>query len=164
MKNKILFSLFAFVLLFGLATISPNKADAQVATFPAGCTSALGYSTTSGLPCNGTATATAIVAGCSTALGYSVTTGLPCSGSSVAIQFLAGCTSVYGYSTVNGAACNGTLVASVLPSNTPVVPVNPGFPTTGSSTNPLVNILILLSSLAVVGSVVYFSRKHRVAS
>jgi peptidoglycan hydrolase-like protein with peptidoglycan-binding domain len=47
--------------------------------FPAGCTSAAGYSATTGLPCNGGSAN--FPAGCSSAAGYSPTTGVKCSGS-----------------------------------------------------------------------------------
>ena len=46
-------------------------------TYPAGCTSAVGYSPTTGLSCAGTAT---YPAGCTSATGYSPTTGLSCAG------------------------------------------------------------------------------------
>jgi len=48
-----------------------------VTTYPAGCTSAVGYSTTTGLLCSGAVT---YPAGCTSAVGYSPTTGLSCSG------------------------------------------------------------------------------------
>jgi len=46
-------------------------------TYPAGCTSAVGFSTTTGLSCSGAVT---YPAGCTSAVGYSSTTGLSCSG------------------------------------------------------------------------------------
>src|SRR3989338_6068660 len=125
---------FAFVLgSFGLF----NVASAQVATpvpfptFPAGCSSAIGYSITTGLPCNGTSAATLSISGCATVLGYSVTTGTPCSGISVAIPYLAGCTSIFGYSTITARPCNGTAVAEGVVTPPPGVIVVPGLPTTG---------------------------------
>ncbi len=47
-------------------------------SFPAGCTSTAGYSTTTGQPCSGGS----MVPGCSSTAGYSSTTGQPCNGSS----------------------------------------------------------------------------------
>ncbi|MDD5720843.1 MAG: hypothetical protein PHT16_00115 [Candidatus Pacebacteria bacterium] len=44
-------------------------------TFPAGCTSATGFSTTTGLPCS---TGTTLPAGCTSTAGYSPTTGVSC--------------------------------------------------------------------------------------
>ena len=48
-------------------------------TYPAGCTSSTGYSSTTGLPCSGSTTTTYPV-GCASASGYSSVTGLPCTG------------------------------------------------------------------------------------
>ncbi|MFA5747072.1 MAG: hypothetical protein WC926_03275 [Candidatus Paceibacterota bacterium] len=45
-------------------------------TYPAGCTSSVGYSPTTGLPCS----SATLPAGCTSSVGYSPTTGLPCSG------------------------------------------------------------------------------------
>src|SRR3989338_7099516 len=108
---------FIFVLLLafalGIAFIGAGSTYAQTATFPSGCSSALGYSVTTGLPCNGTATATiGPLPGCTTALGYSVTNGTPCSGIGVALPYLAGCTSIFGFSAITSQPCNGTAVAS----------------------------------------------------
>ncbi len=50
---------------------------APTGNFPAGCTSASGYSTTTGVPCN-TGTSAGLPAGCSTTAGYSPTTGTKC--------------------------------------------------------------------------------------
>jgi len=47
-------------------------------TYPAGCTSAVGYSTTTGLPCSGEVVS--YPEGCTSAVGYSPTTGLSCAG------------------------------------------------------------------------------------
>ena len=46
-------------------------------TYPTGCTSAVGYSTTTGLLCSGAVT---YPAGCTSAVGFSPTTGLSCAG------------------------------------------------------------------------------------
>ncbi|MCX6736954.1 MAG: peptidoglycan-binding domain-containing protein [Candidatus Parcubacteria bacterium] len=46
-----------------------------VSGFPAGCTSAVGFSSTTGLPCASTST---FPTGCTSAVGYSSTTGLSC--------------------------------------------------------------------------------------
>ncbi len=47
--------------------------------FPAGCTSASGFSSTTGQPCN-SGPSTGLPAGCATNTGYSALTGQPCSG------------------------------------------------------------------------------------
>jgi len=47
-------------------------------TYPAGCTSAVGFSPTTGDPCSGTPVT--YPAGCTSAVGFSPTTGDPCSG------------------------------------------------------------------------------------
>ena len=72
------------------------------ANFPSGCSSAVGYSTTTGMPCSG---GISLPAGCSSAGGYSVTTGMPCSGG---INLPAGCTSTAGYSPTTGTKCDNT--------------------------------------------------------
>lgn len=54
-------------------------------TFPAGCTSASGFSTTTGLPCSG-GTTTTLPAGCMAGYMYSSTTGLPCTGTTTTTQ------------------------------------------------------------------------------
>jgi hypothetical protein len=48
-----------------------------VVSYPAGCTSAVGFSTTTGLSCSGVVT---YPAGCTSAVGFSSTTGLSCAG------------------------------------------------------------------------------------
>jgi peptidoglycan hydrolase-like protein with peptidoglycan-binding domain len=48
-------------------------------TYPAGCSSSTGFSTTTGLPCSG-GSSTTYPAGCSSSVGFSSTTGLPCTG------------------------------------------------------------------------------------
>jgi len=53
------------------------KAVTPVTTYPEGCTSAVGYSTTTGLPCSTTVT---YPEGCTSAVGFSPTTGLSCAG------------------------------------------------------------------------------------
>ncbi len=56
--------------------------NASVTTnYPAGCVSNTGYSSTTGMPCNGSGTT--LPAGCATAAGFSVTTGQPCTATTV---------------------------------------------------------------------------------
>jgi peptidoglycan hydrolase-like protein with peptidoglycan-binding domain len=50
--------------------------------FPAGCQSASGYSSTTGMPCN-SGPSTGLPAGCSSTSGFSATTGQPCNGTTV---------------------------------------------------------------------------------
>ncbi len=58
--------------------LSKAKANATVGTYPSGCSSTLGYSTTTGLPCT---TAGNYPAGCTSEVGYSPTTGAKCDSS-----------------------------------------------------------------------------------
>jgi len=74
-------------------------------TYPAGCTSAVGFSTTTGDPCSG---AVSYPAGCTSAVGFSPTTGDPCS---TVVTYPEGCTSAVGYSPTTGDPCSGTPVA-----------------------------------------------------
>ena len=149
-----LFSLFAFSVI---GFIGINKAIAQTASFPNGCSSALGYSVTTALPCNGTSVATNMfMPGCDSALGYSTTDGRPCSGGSVAISWLAGCSSVIGYSDITGLPCNGTFVATT----TIPTPTIPGLPRTGFGGNVLINIIVLLSA-GLVGALSFVYAKNK---
>ncbi|HEY4494289.1 MAG TPA: LPXTG cell wall anchor domain-containing protein [Candidatus Paceibacterota bacterium] len=162
MTKKILsLTLLSLFVLFSFA-FTAGTASAQTATFPAGCSSALGYSVTTGLPCNGTSTATiGFIAGCTTALGYSITTGVPCSGGPIAINYLAGCSSIFGYSVITGAPCNGTNVATIDPGTVTPTPT-PGLPQTGASDNALVNIALLISSAALAAAgTLYVVRNRR---
>lgn len=65
--------------------VGPNTGAAlggvMSGNFPAGCTSAAGYSTVTGLPCT-SGPSTGLPAGCSSTVGYSPTTGHKCDGSS----------------------------------------------------------------------------------
>ncbi|MFA5095612.1 MAG: peptidoglycan-binding domain-containing protein [Candidatus Paceibacterota bacterium] len=72
-------------------------------SYPAGCTSTAGYSSTTGLPCNSTSS---LPAGCTSTVGYSPTTGVACS--TVVTGLPAGCTSTAGYSPTTGESCSGT--------------------------------------------------------
>ena len=65
--------------------IGPKSAAAlggsTMMTYPAGCTSGTGYSSTTGQPCTGTPVTTPVTtypAGCTSASGFSSTTGLSC--------------------------------------------------------------------------------------
>lgn len=160
MRTKAFLLVLALVLL-GSAGVGADSAGAQSATFPAGCGSGLGYSVSTGNPCNGTNTATiGFLPGCTSALGYSTTNGVPCSGGSVAIQWLSGCSSSLGYSVANGMPCNGTATASLVMSPA-YYPPAPGFPITGLGGNALANILFLGSSALVAAlGLIYMSRKQ----
>lgn len=58
-----------------------NLSPAQAGTYPAGCTSSMGFSSTTGMPCtSGTAT---YPAGCTSSIGFSPTTGMSCSAGAV---------------------------------------------------------------------------------
>ena len=67
------------------ATIASMSTTAPVAAFPAGCTSAAGFSTTTGLSCATVTPVTTFPAGCTSAVGFSSTTGLSCAGAVAAI-------------------------------------------------------------------------------
>lgn len=64
-----------------LAAATYGTITVPTGPFPAGCSSASGYSTTTGMPCSGGSSGS-FPAGCSSSAGYSSTTGKPCSGSS----------------------------------------------------------------------------------
>jgi hypothetical protein len=132
--------------------------------YPAGCSSILGTSVTTGAPCNGTTIATSLSTGCTSAVGYNTINGAPCSGTSVALQYLGGCSSIYGYSIATGAPCNGTTIAAANPSSTTGT-TTPGLPTTAGSDNATTNFAIIasLGMLALVGSV-YLVRRSKIAA
>lgn len=62
----------------GPATQAAMTAGGNTGTFPAGCTSAVGFSSTTGLSCAGTVGT--YPAGCTSTVGYSSTTGAKCDG------------------------------------------------------------------------------------
>jgi len=74
--------------------------------FPAGCTSAAGYSTATGLPCN---TVSGLPAGCASTTGYSSTTGQSCSGGNTPGVTMTGAEGTITAS-VNPAPANNTIV------------------------------------------------------
>ncbi|MES3031715.1 MAG: hypothetical protein V4699_00525 [Patescibacteria group bacterium] len=161
MKNKITSTIAMFAMVFALGLAGSVSVGAQTSPFPDGCGSGLGYSATTGRPCNGTNTATmGPMPGCTSALGYSGTTGRPCSGGDTAINYLAGCDWIYGYSAINGQPCNGTNVATTLPSTTPSG--TPGLPTTGAGGNTFSNMFLLLSSaLVALAGLRYLTRQTK---
>src|ERR1035437_6496770 len=75
-------------------------------THPAGCSSASGYSTTTGQSCSNSL----YPAGCTSATGYSTTTGASCAGT--AASFPAGCSSAAGYSSSTGTKCDSSSSSS----------------------------------------------------
>jgi hypothetical protein len=156
MKDKIFSGLLLLAMIVMMGFISIGEASAQTSPFPPGCASALGYSATTGNPCNGTSTATSRpMPGCTSALGYSATTGKPCSGGDVALNFLVGCTSVNGYSSITGEPCNGTSVATngfvaLSPTYVGGSTNTPGLPTTGAGGEAPMNVLMMALSLGVV--------------
>lgn len=168
-KNFFFIIFLSFIFSVGFLGVNVNAQTTTTTppTFPAGCSSALGYSITNGLPCSGTGTATVgPLPGCTTALGYSTTNGVPCSGGTTAINFLAGCSSIYGYSTITGSPCNGTSTVSNLPgTGTGGTGGTPGLPTTGDGGNSFNNLLLMISSglIALVGvSYIVFRRTNTV--
>lgn len=77
------------------------QSGSPASAFPAGCTSTVGYSSVTGLPC---ATITTLPAGCTSTAGFSSTTGASCSSS---VSLPAGCSSTAGFSPTTGASCSG---------------------------------------------------------
>ena len=151
--------LFIFVLTFIVTISSFVVSKTEAATFPTGCSSAIGYSIMTGQPCNGTQTATNMIPGCVNPLGYSITSGIPCSGISEVLTYLGGCTTIYGYSIQTGAPCNGMATAVSEPGTIPT----PGLPTTGSGGLSLINTLLLLCSGAlIIGSTIHATRKVKI--
>jgi hypothetical protein len=155
MTKKILFIAILF------AFLGANFASAQVVapndgSFPSGCATGLGYSATTGLPCNGESTATPRnLPGCTTPLGYSATTGEPCSGGDIAISWLAGCTSTAGFSSITGEACNGTVAASSGGGGS-----TPGLPQTGAGEYAALTIASLLGLAGITAWGVKYLRKE----
>lgn len=82
------------------------QANMSGGTYPAGCASASGYSSTTGMPCAGGS----YPAGCTSAMGFSSTTGAPCNGPVGTLP--AGCTSASGFSVTTGQACTSTTVST----------------------------------------------------
>lgn len=165
MKNKFLSIIFlSMLLLVGFGGVF-EVADAQVSSFPSGCSSTMWYSTVTGLPCNGTATATTtFMAGCSSIFGFSTVTGLPCNGGVTATFSLSGCTSIFGYSTVNGLPCNGTMTATLpVPGTTTFPPVvAPGLPSTGAGGDRGSNLALLIGSgLISLFGMAYMANRFR---
>ena len=73
-------------------------------SYPAGCMSTSGFSTTTGMPCTSTGNTSAgsLPAGCMSTAGFSPTTGMRCSES-----LPAGCMSTAGFSPTTGMGCSG---------------------------------------------------------
>lgn len=157
MKTKTFYLFLSLaIIIAGVGMIGISKANAQNASFPSGCASGLGYSVTTGNPCNGNSSGyEEFLPGCPSALGYSTINGAPCSGGSVALfSYLSGCSSVYGYSTINGWACNGTRFGPAGGGTTSSI----GFPVTGFGGNTFFNLFLLLG----LGIAAGFSFKHLV--
>lgn len=155
--KKIVLFLFLFSFVIGASSYTAPKVEAAV-SFPAGCSSAIGYSIVNGDPCNGTSSATLPILGCSSVLGYSISNGVPCSGTTEAISFLGGCSSVYAYSTATGAACNGTAFATLYSDQY----VAPGLPTTGVAGLTTFSVVMLgLFVILSVGFVMYSARPSK---
>lgn len=90
-------------------------------SFPAGCTSSSGYSSTTGMPC--ATGGTTLPAGCTTTAGFSPTTGVSCSTGMPTSTLPAGCTTTTGFSATTGLACSATTqtgpVGAVIATNNP---------------------------------------------
>ncbi|MFA6585865.1 MAG: hypothetical protein WCS86_01765 [Candidatus Paceibacterota bacterium] len=86
------------------SAVAQINAGAPASAFLPGCTSTVGFSSVTGLACNGAVTGN-YPAGCTSAAGYSTTTGLSCS---TVTTYPAGCTSAVGYSSTTGVKCDST--------------------------------------------------------
>ena len=76
----------------------------NVGVFPPGCTSSVGFSTTTGVSC-ATPVAGSFPPGCTSSSGFSTTTGMSCS---VVSGLPAGCSSTAGYSPTTGVKCDSS--------------------------------------------------------
>jgi len=88
--------------IVGSITKAAMSSSPLLGTFPAGCTSNEGFSSTTGLSC--AVVVGTLPAGCTSTVGFSPTTGQSCS---VVTTLPAGCTSTVGYSSTTGAKCDG---------------------------------------------------------
>lgn len=159
--KKFVSYLVVFVFVLVASTFITSKIEAYT-SYPAGCSSIIGNSLTTGNPCNGTAVATPMVQGCASPIGTSTINGSNCSGTSVPMQYLGGCSSIYGWSFSTNAPCNGTSVASVFTYSPDTT--SPGLPTTGANTLSLGSMLLLLSSgLFTIGVAMYALRHAKTA-
>jgi hypothetical protein len=95
--------------VFGAKSRAAWVGGAVSGNFPAGCSSASGFSSTTGMPCSGGS----YPAGCASGSGFSTTTGMPCSGAG---SLPAGCATASGYSSTTGVPC--TTTTGVAPSGT----------------------------------------------
>lgn len=158
MKKKIFLLAFSSLLVIsGVSLYGSQVTRAQTAdNFPVGCTSGLGLSVTSGVPCNGLSTPYMDpLPGCTTALGYSTIDNRPCSGGSVALPYLLGCTSTSGVSAINGWPCDGT--TKVLAQSG-----TPGLPTTGVEGSALTTLWLLLASgILAASGITFFARQTK---
>ena len=104
--KKILSVFLGLVVIVSGMALATSSAFAQ--NVPSGCSSSSGYSTTTGIACNGT---TILPAGCSSAVGFSSSTGASCNGLPLSYNggtlYPSGCSDSYGYSVTTGAPCNG---------------------------------------------------------
>lgn len=101
-------------LTYAALTATLASGSTTVGTYPAGCTSASGFSSTTGGSCS-PAVGT-FPAGCTSAVGYSSTTGGSCA--QVAGTFPAGCSSNIGYSPTTGGSCAATTTTTPTGSTT----------------------------------------------
>lgn len=84
------------------ASVSVVPAPVVVSMYPEGCSSNVGFSTTTGFSC---AAVSSYPAGCSSNVGFSGTTGQSCA---VLTSYPAGCSAGTLYSTTTGMSCAGT--------------------------------------------------------
>lgn len=73
-----------------------------ISNYPAGCTSNLGFSVTTGIPCS----SNVFPPGCTSANGYSMTTGQSCNWTSHPVGW---CSTIYGYSETTGIRCDSSI-------------------------------------------------------
>jgi hypothetical protein len=153
----------SIILSFALFVGAGFALQAHAQSVASGCSSAYGYSTTTGQACNGS---TVIPAGCSSTAGFNANTGMPCNGAAASTNgysgatvgsngYLNGCTSTSGYSATTGYACNMPVNGYIYTGNgtttnvgapATVVPTSPGLPTTGAGNQALPTALVLVAS------------------
>ena len=88
--------------VFGAKSRAAFTGGTVSGNFPSGCTSASGYSSTTGMACY--AIPSNLPAGCNSAVGFSPTTGVACS-TTASVTYPAGCSSAAGFSSTTGASC-----------------------------------------------------------
>src|SRR3989344_4535571 len=119
-------------------------APTPTVSYPVGCTSSSGFSSTTGQACSGISN---LPAGCTSTSGFSITTGKSCGEG--ASSFPTGCTSSYGFSATTGKTCSGTDTPIPIPQPVTYAPYFPtttqGIPTTSLISSSKVDLKVSAS-------------------